>query len=81
MAQFNVLSKQCPKCSEKAVVLIDEQVRFKPPTHRCRNCSAELRTVFTPQALWSIPIGFIALGTLYLALTLLQQSQAITGVS
>ena len=81
MAQFSVLSKQCPMCSEIAVEPIEGRVPFTSPTHRCEECGAELKTEFTSHALWSIPIGIIALGILYFGQTWLQQSQAITGTT
>lgn len=81
MAEFNVLSKQCPLCRETSVVPIDGRLSFRLPTHRCAKCSAELKTTFTRFALWSVPVGVISLGAMYIAITWLQQSQAVTGVT
>jgi hypothetical protein len=80
MAQFNVLSKQCPLCRELSVESIRGSLRIRPPTHRCANCGAELKTTFSRSALWSVPVAVIALSAMYIAITWLQQSQAVTGV-
>ena len=80
MAQFNVLSKRCPLCREPSVEPIDGRLRFKPPTHRCAKCGAQLKTTFTRSALLAVPVAIISLSVMYIAITWLQQSQAITGV-
>ena len=80
MAEFNVLSKQCPLCRELSVEPIKGRLSFRLPTHRCAKCGAELKTTFTRFALWSVPTCVISLMAMYIAITWLQQSQAITGV-
>ena len=58
---------------------INGRLSFRLPTHRCAKCGAELKTKFTLFALWSFPVGVIVVGVMYVAITWLQQSQAITG--
>ena len=80
MAKFNVLSKQCPLCREASVEPISGPLRFRPPTHRCAKCGAELKTTITRFVLWSMPVGVISLIAMYIGITWLQQAEAITGV-
>jgi len=80
MAEFNVLSRRCPLCREPSVEPIKGRLSFRLPTHRCAKCGAELKTTFTRSALWSVPVGVVALSVMYITITWLQQSQAITGV-
>ena len=79
MAEYNVLSKQCPMCREASVVPIDGRLSIEPPTHRCAKCGAELKTSFTRFALWSVPVCLVSLIGMYFALIWIQQSQMITG--
>ena len=80
MAEFNVLSKQCPLCRCTSVEPLSRHFSFKAPTHRCSKCGAPLRAVFTLSTLWCIPVGAIALGAGCLALIWLQHADALTGV-
>jgi hypothetical protein len=79
MAQFNVLSKQCPVCQAEAVEQIDNHIRFRPPTHRCSKCNAMLKTVATPETLWSVPV-FALVIALFVASLQWLQAQDMSGL-
>ena len=80
MAEFNIMSKQCPTCRAKAVEKIDDSLSFKPPTHHCLNCGTKLKTVHDRDALWAIPITFVAFGVMAILLLWLRDLQVITDV-
>lgn len=80
MARFSVLSKQCPACNSSPVERIKGRWGFGSPTHHCPKCGTDLKTKFTVQALWSIPIAIFTLAGMYVAISWLQNSQVITGV-
>ena len=54
-------------------------LHFNRPTHRCARCGSELRTAFTPMALWSIPVAVVTASLVAGALNWLQRSAAVTG--
>ncbi len=81
MAKFSVLSKQCPVCSGTSVGRIEGHWGFGSPTHRCPDCKAELKTVFSASAFWFIPIAVATFAAMYFAIVWLQQSQAVTGLA
>jgi hypothetical protein len=73
------MSKQCPVCQAKAVERIDNNLRFKPPSHHCTKCGAKLKTAITPNVLWVIPVGVLSMGVAICCIRWLQNSQIITG--
>ena len=79
MARFNMLSGECPMCGTRSVVKIDGNWNFRSASHRCTNCDAKLRTVFTPEALWAGPSVVIAGVAMYFLITWLRQSQLVSG--
>src|SRR6516164_7408049 len=61
MAAFNVASGQCPLCSVRAVSPIRGARGYNKPLYRCSQCGAELRSGFTPEVLWAVPIVALSL--------------------
>jgi hypothetical protein len=58
---------------------IDNNLRFKPPSHHCTKCGAKLKTAITPAVLWAIPAGVLSIGVAIFCIRWLQHSHIITG--
>jgi len=79
MSEPSVLTKQCPVCQAKPVQQIRGPKGFGSPTHSCASCGSLLKPVITARAMLSLPIGAAIFCFVYLAISWLNQSIAITG--
>jgi hypothetical protein len=79
MKRVSFLSNQCPVCNGTSVHRIEGGSAFRPPTHNCPDCGSKLKTGFSIQVLWAVPVTILSLAAALFVVVWLQRTQFLSG--